>query len=113
MAARLGHARQIPFCGTHTNWVKDKAGIISNYGLYDSYLFESSNECGMEEFMDIDGDPQEMGSVYPRSRDFGHDSGPTTSSSQGLMSGSDLNDSSLFAMENQEERQDQTQQTTV
>ena len=63
--------------------------------------------------MDTDGDPQEMGSGYPRSRDFGHDSGPTTSSSQGLVSGSDLNDSSLFSMENQEERQDQNQQTTM
>ena len=58
------------FVGTHTSWVKDKAGIISNYGLYDSYLFESNNECGMEDLMDIDGDPQETGSGYPRSRDL-------------------------------------------
>ena len=50
------------FVGTHTSWVKDKAGIISNYGLYDSYLFESSNECEMEDFMDVDGDPQETAS---------------------------------------------------
>ena len=101
------------FRGTQTSWVKDKAGINSSYGLYDSYLFESSNECEMENLMDADGDPQEMGSGYPRSQDLGHDSGPTTNSSQGLVSGSDLNNSSLFSMENQEERQDQTQQTIM
>ena len=33
------------FRGTQTSWVKDKARINSSYGLYDSYLFESSNEC--------------------------------------------------------------------
>ena len=63
--------------------------------------------------MDINGDPQEMGSGCLRSQDFGHDSGPTTNSSRGLVSGSDLNDSSLLSIENQEERRDQTQQTVM
>ena len=100
------------FAGMHTTWVRDKAGITSNYRFNDSYLFETSNEGGMEDLMDIDGGPKGSGPGYPRSHDFGHDSGPATSSSRGLMSGSDLNDSSLFTIENQEERQDQTQQLT-
>ena len=101
------------FRGTQTSWLEDKTGINSNFGLYYSYLFENSNECEVEDCMDIDGDPQEMGSGYPRSQDFGHDSGPTTNSSKGLVSGSDWNDSSLFSMENQEEEPEQNQQTVA
>ena len=83
------------FVGLQTKWIKDKAGTVSDYSFHDSCLFESSNEGGMGIAMDIDGGPQEMGPGYPRSQDFGHDSGPTTSSSQVLVSGSDPNDSSL------------------